>query len=736
MDNATNFELFDHPEPNYAVLPFVCEFWSVLTTIPVAGTILMIKAHRMKLHWRSRVITTWVLVMYCCACLSHWTLVDPLFRTTVSLVVGQALFVLGHWAHLLSLRLGDIAAPVTMLLTTIILVSVATFPQRLGVRGGHLSLGVIQTPGVFIGLLAARMQRERHKGAKLGCSCQSTNEYLCFGGGLLMTAMVLSFIEWYLWDSQPSVLPVLGGFPLVHVVIHILEQVGIHIYGQCVAVIDEMEYGRGLKMEGHKFWGYLWPTLVEIPEGSIPPVIETAVLLDTERRKDHPSFNAELEKLYPGVNLIRVHGECSTFLVKSPQLVQSILKDSSTYASHPWPDGRIIALNTMRPEQHKLLKSQLSPFYTPAVVERIQKNMTHDIMDSLRPGSGVGGEPFCAITWIGRIHMAMSLHAMGGATAAAMAGDPAKLDEFVRLNDDMVRLVAPLGGLGAPPSSMLKDGVWPLLRVLKGVGQALSPLYSLAKRIGITQTWALIRPDLTLWQGPCFPRTGTWKHTEILRSVPVYFVQLYDLLMTGRPGMDAEGTCVEALNGAIAKKLVTHSECLAVMVQLMVNMTSRNAVLNVLHRLAADPKLRAELREAGRPRIRAFLDEVLILDTPLQRTPKRVLHDTFIDGTFIPQDSTLLLLLGAANAASCPHVGTAGGDTSSCPGQNAQESPQVTFGAGPHSCLGRNLVFAEMETIVLFVLERAPNLRIACEPERLGDVDVGNYGWSKLNLAF
>jgi len=253
------------------------------------------------------------------------------------------------------------------------------------------------------------------------------------------------------------------------------------------------------------------------------------------------------------------------------------------------------------------------------------------------------------------------------------------------------------------------------------------------------QTWALTRPDLTLWQGPCFPRSGTWRYPEILRSVPVYFAHLHDLLMSGQPGMantNAEGTCIEALNKAVANKVVSKSECLAVMVQLMVNMTSRNAVLNLLSRLAEEPKLHAELRDADGPHFRKFLDEMLVLDTPLQRTPKRVLHDTFLDGTFIPKDSTLLLLLGAANAASCPHLAATKGESGSFSGQQQGVLPQLTFGAGSHSCLGRLLVLSEMETIARFVLKRAHGLHIAGETERLGDVDVGNYGWAKLNLAF
>lgn len=724
--------LFDHPEPNYTVLAGVCEFWSVLTTIPVAGILLVLEAHRMGLHWRSRVITTWVVVMYCCACISHCTMIDPIFRTTVSLVVGQALFVLCNWASMLSLRLGDVATLVTALLTTIVLALVALVPQRLGARGGHLSLGVIQTPGVFIGLMAARMQRERLKGSKLGCNCASTTDSLCFAGSLLLSAMLLSFVEYYLWDSMPSVLPVLGGFPLVHIAIHILEQVGIYTYALCVAVIDEVDYGRGMRLEGHKHLGRLLPSLVDTPDGMVPPIIDRDVLLDVERRRNHPDFNKELEKLYPGANIVRVHGECSTYVVKSPELVQSILKDTSGYASHPWPDGRIIALNTMGPEQHTLVKSMLKPFYTPAAVRALQETMTHDVFDRLRPGSGVAGESFCAVTWVSRIHMAMSLHALGGAKATAMAGDPAMLDDFVRLNDDMVRLVAPLGGLGAPPTSVVKDGLGPIVGVLKGLIQAVPPLCGLAKRLGAMQTWALTRPDLTLWQGPCFPRTGTWRHTQLLRSVPVYFSHLHDLLLSGRPdvkGMDTAGTCVAALNKGLTDKIFTRSECLAVMVQLMVNMTSRNAVLNVLYRVAADAELQEELRQADSQRLKAFIDEVLILDTPLQRTPKRVLHDTFLDGTFIPKDTTLLLFLGVANAASCPVAGTATADPKPCPAQH-------TFGTGRHSCLGQTLVRAEIESILKFVLEKAPNFRVAGESERVGDVDVGNYGWSKLNFAF
>jgi len=170
-------------------------------------------------------------------------------------------------------------------------------------------------------------------------------------------------------------------------------------------------------------------------------------------------------------------------------------------------------------------------------------------------------------------------------------------------------------------------------------------------------------------------------------------------------------------------------------VQLMVNMTTRNAILNALHRLASTPELFSKL-QADRTQINAFLHEVLRVDSPLQRSPKRALRDTTLDGTHIPKDSTLLLLLGAANMSAENCRGT---DPSKfCPfAKSSVESREhVAFGTGARYCLGQHLVLMEMETIINYVLDSSARLRVVGHSERVHDLDVGNFGWSSLHLAF
>ena len=58
----------------------------------------------------------------------------------------------------------------------------------------------------------------------------------------------------------------------------------------------------------------------------------------------------------------------------------------------------------------------------------------------------------------------------------------------------------------------------------------------------------------------------------------------------------------------------------------------------------------------------------------------------------------------------------------------------LTFGAGPHFCLGSNLARAELEEAMAFLAARMPGLRLA-GPERLGNLE-GIYGVEALPLAW
>jgi cytochrome P450 len=58
----------------------------------------------------------------------------------------------------------------------------------------------------------------------------------------------------------------------------------------------------------------------------------------------------------------------------------------------------------------------------------------------------------------------------------------------------------------------------------------------------------------------------------------------------------------------------------------------------------------------------------------------------------------------------------------------------LTFGAGPHYCLGVNLARAELEEALTFLAPRMPGLRLADEPEL--EAVHGIYGVARLPIRW
>merc|ERR1719203_2651078 len=75
---------WDHPEPNYLVSDAIGEFWSVLTTIPVAGTMLMYEGIRNRYGTKTLRIYALTCGMYTLAFTAHLTLQKLIFSTTVT----------------------------------------------------------------------------------------------------------------------------------------------------------------------------------------------------------------------------------------------------------------------------------------------------------------------------------------------------------------------------------------------------------------------------------------------------------------------------------------------------------------------------------------------------------------------------------------------------------------------------------------------------------------------------
>ncbi|MDH6578731.1 cytochrome P450 [Kitasatospora sp. MAP5-34] len=123
-----------------------------------------------------------------------------------------------------------------------------------------------------------------------------------------------------------------------------------------------------------------------------------------------------------------------------------------------------------------------------------------------------------------------------------------------------------------------------------------------------------------------------------------------------------------------------------------------------LERLRADPALM--------PRA---VDELLRWDTPGPFSTRRVaLADVQIGGTVIPAGSSVLLSVAAANHDPRSHqdpdrldLGRPGGPR------------HLSFGAGPHYCIGAGLAKLELTVALTALLARWPAFRLACPPTEL-----------------
>ncbi|WP_181797109.1 cytochrome P450 [Streptomyces sp. WELS2] len=136
-----------------------------------------------------------------------------------------------------------------------------------------------------------------------------------------------------------------------------------------------------------------------------------------------------------------------------------------------------------------------------------------------------------------------------------------------------------------------------------------------------------------------------------------------------------------------------------------------NATVNGWYALFRHPGQLAALR-ADHSLVPSAIEELLRYDTPLQLFERWVLDDIEIGGTTIPRGSEVALLFGSAN-----HDPAVFAD----PGRldlTRAENPHISFSAGIHYCVGAPLARIELAASLTALLERAPTLTLAAEPER------------------
>jgi hypothetical protein len=144
------------------------------------------------------------------------------------------------------------------------------------------------------------------------------------------------------------------------------------------------------------------------------------------------------------------------------------------------------------------------------------------------------------------------------------------------------------------------------------------------------------------------------------------------------------------------------------------NETTTVLLVNAAHALATAPDLQDRLR-ADRALIPAFIEESLRCFPPVQFIGRLVARDTTLGGQSLKEGDLVLTFLGSAG-----RDGDAVLDAPEAFRVDRASHPHLSFGPGPHVCLGLQL--ARLETRIAIDLLLARTARVALAP---GDLELG-----------
>jgi cytochrome P450 len=145
--------------------------------------------------------------------------------------------------------------------------------------------------------------------------------------------------------------------------------------------------------------------------------------------------------------------------------------------------------------------------------------------------------------------------------------------------------------------------------------------------------------------------------------------------------------------------------------------TTYRATGNLLFGLLADPDQIAAVR-ADRSLLTAAVEEAIRWEPPLLITSRAARRATEIAGTEIPAGAQVIPNIGSANRDERRW------DDAEVFNLARPAQPVISFGVGPHMCLGMHLARMEMRAAVNRLLDRCPNLRFDTATAELNDAHI------------
>jgi cytochrome P450 len=202
-------------------------------------------------------------------------------------------------------------------------------------------------------------------------------------------------------------------------------------------------------------------------------------------------------------------------------------------------------------------------------------------------------------------------------------------------------------------------------------------------------------------------------------------------LLAARRTDPGEGLISELLAAEAEGDRLTEDECVDLISAILVGGvdTTQAQLAHGLRIFASHPQQWALLAE--RPELAANATEEVLRFEPITPFTARIAREPIEFREVLFEPGTLLF--AAAASANRDPVAYADPDRFDIRADRGRAKP-LTFGAGPHFCLGANLARAELQEAFAFLAQRMPGLEADGEAEL--ESPLGVYGISKLPLRW
>ena len=248
-----------------------------------------------------------------------------------------------------------------------------------------------------------------------------------------------------------------------------------------------------------------------------------------------------------------------------------------------------------------------------------------------------------------------------------------------------------------------------------------------ADQIGTFRRWAdaMLAPA----QGLLTDEDATIRYADIEAEAQHYLADVFED-RRARPASDLISALVAA--SAEEEHPLSMHELQNLLQQLITGgyITTADGITSAMWLLAENPEQMRRVR-ADRSLIKAFAEESLRMLAPVQGLFRKTTRDVEIRGVAIPAGSILHVRYGAANRDEEAFENPDGFDVT-----RAHVMRHMSFGQGPHACVGAPLARQEMVTAFERLLDRLDDIHLdpGREPER--NEGLLFYSFKALPLRF